>query len=162
MGDEKVVVLSGISDQGYRWLVEAGGSDDNFLTMLRMFDNDRSIFGGGMAGPKLYPGSVIHESRHRKDQLPYVLVARTAPQIDRVVATTDLGQEIVLPLSEVVEQFGLRFAAAVLPDGHGPGSVRAESQGQVIQTARQRMWPPRAPGGPGRRPAGRGVISGDS
>ena len=40
---------------------------------------------------------------------------RTAPHIDRVVATTDLGVEIVLPLSEVIGQFGLRFAAAVLP-----------------------------------------------
>jgi hypothetical protein len=58
-----------------------------------------------------------------------VLLARTAPQIARVVATTDRGVEIELRLSEVVEQFGLRFAAAVLPDAHGPGSIRAESDG---------------------------------
>ena len=68
-----------------------------------------------------------------------MLVARTAPHIDRVAATTDLGVEIVLKLSDVIDQFGLRFAAAVLPDGHGPGFIRAESQGDVIHTARQRM-----------------------
>jgi len=148
-------VLSGVSDQGYRWLVEAGGSDDDFMTMLRLFDGARRVFGGGMGGPKLYPGTVIHESRNRKDDLPYVLVARTAPHIDRVVATTDLGFEIVLPLSGVIDQFGLRFAAAVLPDGQGPGSIRAESQGQVIHTARRSM-PRRAPGGAGWLPADRG------
>jgi hypothetical protein len=147
--DHQVQVLSGVSDQGYRWLVEAGGSEDNFSTMLRMFDGDRRVFGGGMGGPKLYPGTVIHESRHRKDDLPYVLVARTAPHIDRVVASTDLGVEIVLPLSEVIGQFGLRFAAAVLPDGHGPGSIRAESQGEVIHTARQWMHRRPASGGAG-------------
>ena len=118
------------------------------MTMLKMFDDDRMIFGGGMAGPKLYPGTVIHESRHRKDELPYVLVARTAPQIDRVVATTGLGVEVVLPLSEVFGQFGLRFAAIVLPDGQGPGSIRAESGGKVVETRRQWMPAPSAPGGP--------------
>ena len=79
-----------------------------------------------------------------------MLVARTAPIVDRVVATTDRGVEIVLALSAVIDHFGLRFAAAVLPDGPRPGTIRAESHGEVIQTALQRMPPGRsAPGAAG-------------
>lgn len=154
--DHQVEVLSGVSDQGYQWRVEAGGTDDNFLTMLRMTRDGQLVFGGGMAGPKLYPDTVMHESRHRKDDLPYVIVVRTAPGVDRVMVTTNLGLEIELGLSAVNVQFGLRFAAEVLPAGHAPGSVRAESQGQVLQTARQWMPPvrPRRSGGSGVIPAG--------
>ena len=75
-------------------------------------------------------------------------------QVDRVVVTTDRGTEIELPLSEIIDQFGLRFAAAVLPDGHGPGSIRAEAHGLTLQTQQQPM--------PRRRPAGgSGWISAD-
>ena len=143
--DDQVMVLAGRCEQGYTWEVEAGGPDENFLTMMSVFHDGRRVHRGGMAGPKLYPGSVINEYRGRKDALPYVIVARTAPQVDRVVVTTDRGAEIELPLSEIIDQFGLRFAAAVLPDGHGPGSIRAEAHGLTLQTQQQPM--PRRPSG---------------
>ncbi len=145
--------MSGVSDQGYLWTIEAGGSDDNFMITLRLFKDGRRVFGGGMAGAKLFLGTVIHSSHHRKDDLPWVIVARTAPEIDRVLATTNLDAEIDLPLSEVIDQFGLRFTACVLPEGHTPGSIRAESHGQVVQSTRQRTAPRRRPGFSGSLPA---------
>ncbi len=128
--DEPVKVLNGVCKQGYRWQVDASGIDADFMTMMLMFDADgRQLHGGGMGGPKLYPGSVINEYRGRNDDWPYVVVARTAPRVDRVVATTDQGTELELQLSEVIDSFALRFAAAVLPMGHGPASISAEAGG---------------------------------
>jgi hypothetical protein len=69
-------------------------------------------------------------------------MARTAPVVDRVVATTDRGSEITLELSPPIVPFGLRFALAALPAGEAPGSIRVEQGGVVLETMRQ--WvPPR-------------------
>ncbi|MGH3397064.1 MAG: hypothetical protein ACRDPO_20480, partial [Streptosporangiaceae bacterium] len=77
--------------------------------------------------------------RGRTDDLPYFVMARTRPEVDRVVATTTRGTEVPLALSPVVEAFGLRFAAAALPGGEEPGSLRAERAGAVLQTLPQPM-----------------------
>ncbi len=90
----------------------AGGSDTEFSSMIEISRGGRRIAGSGMAGPKLYPHSVIHEFRGWTDDLPYVVLARTAPQIDRVVATTDAGTEIELPLSAIVFWPAVRCGAA--------------------------------------------------
>ena len=76
-------------------------------------------------------------------------MARTAPIVDRVVAITDHGTEIILELSLPIQRFGLRFAVAALPDGESPGSIRAERGGVVLESQRQWVpasWPPVEPG----------------
>lgn len=130
-------VLSGVARGGLRWVVVASGSDEDFYTMLNVYQDGRQVAGSGFGGPKLGPGSVINEWRGRKDHLPYFVMARTRPDVDRVVATTLSGTEITLALSPVVH--GLRFAAAALPDGEEPGSLRAERAGVVLQARPQPM-----------------------
>lgn len=130
-------VLAGSSPPDLTWRVMAGGSDTEFSTMIQISRNGRTVAGSGMAGPKLYADSVINEFRGWSDDLPCVVLARTAPQIDRVVATTDAGSEIELPLSGIV--FGLRFAAALLPEGEGPAAIRAERDGVVVEVKPQPM-----------------------
>lgn len=137
-----IEVLSGTGTPDLRWTVVAGGTDDDFFTSLNVFRGERQLAGGGMAGPKLYGDSVINEYRGRTDDLPYVVMARTDPTIDRVVAVTANAVEVVLALSPVVERFGLRFAAAVLPVGERPGTIRAERAGYVIETRSQPMPAP--------------------
>lgn len=139
---ELVEVLSGTSAPDLRWTVVAGGTDDDFFTALNVFRGEQQLAGGGMAGPKLYGDSVMNEYRGRTDDLPYVIMARTDPSIDRVVAVTATSVEVVLALSPVVERFGLRFAAAFLPVGERPGTIRAERAGHVIETRPQPMPEP--------------------
>lgn len=134
---DPVEVLTGISPPDLTWRVMAGGSNMEFSSMIEISRGLRRVAGSGMSGPKLYPNSVIHEFRGWTDDLPYVVLARTAPEIDRVVATTDAGTEIELPLSPVI--FDLRFGAALLPDGEGPASIRAELGGVVVEVKQQRM-----------------------
>jgi hypothetical protein len=143
MSGNEVEVLAGTAEGGLRWLVVAYGDPEDLCTLLRVYSGDDLVVGGsGFGGPALYPDSVINEWRGRTGDLPCFVMARTLPEADRVVATTDRGAEVVLDLSEPFEQFGLRFAAAALPAGHGPGSIRVERDGTVLESRPQPM-PPR-------------------
>ena len=144
--DDAVEVLSGSAAPGLRWVVVAYGDDDDLYTLLRVYRGDRTVVAGsGFGGPALAPGSVLAEWRGRTDDLPFFVMARTSPAVDRVVAITDRGSEVTLALSPPVDRFGLRFAAAALPDGEQPAGLRAECQGTVLEGVPQRMPPPRRP-----------------
>lgn len=137
-----VEVLSGIAPGGLHWVVVCRPGMGELYTLLRVYSGAEIVVAGsGFGGPKLWPGTIMHEWRGRTDELPYFVMARTRPDVERVVATTDLGLEVDLELSEPVEQFGLRFAAAALPDGHGPMSIRAESGDTVLETLPQPVPP---------------------
>jgi hypothetical protein len=147
LAGEPVEVLSGTADGTLRWVVITWGGDEDLYTMLHVYRGDQQVAGSGFGGPKLYPGQVMNEWRGQSDGLPYFVMARTAPDVDRVVATTDRGTEVVLALSPPVERFGLRFAAAALPEGERPGSIRAERGGDALLARPQPVPPPRrAPG----------------
>jgi D-erythronate 2-dehydrogenase len=138
--DDPVEVLSGTAPGGLRWVVVVSGDDEDLYTMLQVYRDDQKVVAGsGFGGPRLPSDSVMNEWRGQTDDLPCFVMARTRPDVDRVVATTDRGSEVVLALSPPVEQFGLRFAAAALPDGERPGSLRAEREGAVLQTSPQPM-----------------------
>ena len=139
----EIQVLSGTAGEGLRFEVTCSGDDGHLSTMLRVYSGDkRVVAGSGFGGPKLQPGSVMKEWRGHTDGLPYFVMARTAPAVTRVVATTDRGADVVLELSEPVERFGLRFAAAALPPGHMPARITAERDGTVLEEQPQRMPPP--------------------
>jgi len=134
--------MAGTLDSGLRWVVVVQGDEHELSTMLHVYDGDRLLAGSGFGGPPLYGGSLMNEYRGRTDDLPWFVMARTAPVVDRVVATTDRGSEITLELSPPIVPFGLRFALAALPAGEAPGSIRVEQGGVVLETMRQ--WvPPR-------------------
>lgn len=144
--DDPVEVLSGRAEPGLRWVVVAYSSEDEVYTLLRVYrDGALVVAGSGFGGPGVAAGSVLNEWHGRTDDLPFFVMARVAPEVDRVVATTDGGTEVTLALSAPVDGFGLRFAAAALPDGERPASLRAESGGAVLASSRQRMPPPRRP-----------------
>lgn len=144
-GDE-VEVLSGTAPGGLRWVVVVSGDDGDLYMLLRVYRGDRKVVAGsGFGGPKVASGSVMTEWRGRTDDLPSFVMARTLPDVDRVVATTDRGSEVVLALSPPVDRFGLRFAATALPHGEQPGNIRAERNGTVLETRPQPMGRPRPP-----------------
>jgi hypothetical protein len=145
---DPVEVLLGTENSGLRWVVVASGDDEDLYTMLHIYRGDQELAGSGFGGPKLHAGSVANEWRGKTDDLRYFVMARTSPIVDRVIATTDLGSEIVLAMSPLIERFGLRFAAAALPEGERPASLRAEREGTALETRPQPMPPP----GPPRHP----------
>ena len=80
---------------------------------------------------------VRHQWRGRTDNQPWFVMACAGPEVTRAVATTDRGTEVELALSEVVRIHGVRYAVADLPGGQGPGSIRAEVEGTVVDTRPQ-------------------------
>jgi hypothetical protein len=140
--NDPVDVMGGTLDSGLRWVVAVQGDEHELFTMLHVYDGDRLLAGSGFGGPPLYGGSLVSEYRGRTDDLPWFVMARTAPVVDRVIATTDGGTEITLELSPPIDRFDLRFGVAALPTGEAPGSIRVEQGGIVLDTIRQ--WvPPR-------------------
>jgi hypothetical protein len=132
-------VLAGTTETGLRWIVTVEGDGPDLYTMLHVYERDRQVAGSGFAGPTRHDGALMHEWRGRTDGLPSFVMARVSPLVDRVVATTDRGSEVTLALSPVIEPYGLRFAAAPLPDGERPGRLRAERAGTVLATRIQPM-----------------------
>ena len=142
--NDSVEVLSGVAEPGLRWAVTVHGDDRDLHTWLHVYAGDRLVASSGFGGPPLYGGSLMNDYRGRTDDLPWFVMARAAPVVDRVVATTDLGSEVTLALSPSIERFGLRFAVAALSAGEGPSSLRVEHNGSVLETMRQWVPPPRS------------------
>jgi hypothetical protein len=141
---DEIEVLSGNAGDTLHWVVVCSGDNEDLYTLLRVYDGKTVVVAGsGFGGPALQPGSAMSEWRGRTDDLPYFVMARTEPAVTKVVATTEQGLDVELSLSEPVERFGLRFAAAALPAGHSPLHIRAERDGTVVDERPQRMPPPR-------------------
>jgi len=126
-----------------RWRILVRGDEQELFTMIQVHQGSRRVVAGsGFGGPPLYPGQLISNWRGRTDDLPYFVMNRSDPVIDRVVAITDRGTEVELSMSPVIAPFGLRFSAAGLPEGEAPSRLRAERDGTVIVDMDSRM-PPR-------------------
>ncbi len=149
---DEVEVLTG-SAGSLRWAVFCSPDNESpgyLFTMLRVWSgDDLLVAGSGFGGAKLQPGALFSEWRGRTDDLPFFVMARASPLVERMVATTDRGLEVELTLSEPVGQYGLRFAAAGLPEGYEPASLRAETAAGA-ETRPQRIPPRRRPPGAGR------------
>ncbi len=122
-----------------RWQVWAGGDQDALMTMLHVFNGGRLVACSGFGGPALPPHLKVHEWRGRTDDLPYFVMARTAPEVSGLVAVTDRGTHVELTMGEVDNRFGLRFAAAGLPDGEGPGVLLIVVNGRPAGSIEQPM-----------------------
>jgi hypothetical protein len=138
--DDEVEVLSGRHGE-LTWQVLVSGTAEDLMTMLHVRHGERLLQASGFGGPALYPGELVNEWRGRTDELPYFVMARTDPTIDRLVAVTDCGTEVELAVSEPVAAFGLRFAAAGLPDGEAPGRLVAWREGAVVEDTATPMPP---------------------
>ncbi|CCH89207.1 protein of unknown function [Modestobacter italicus] len=122
------------------WQVWAGGTATDLMTMLKILLGGQLVDASGFGGPALYSNEKVNEWWGRADDLPYFVMARSAPVVSRLVAVTDRGTRIELELSKVDPRFGLRFAAAGLPDGEGPGVLLVEVDGQPHGFLRQAMF----------------------
>jgi hypothetical protein len=147
---EGTEVFYGGAAEGLRWIVRTSDHDDDRgrTTMLHVYRGDVHLSGSGFGGVQLREGEVLHEWRGRTDDQPWFVMACTAPEVTRVVATTDRGAEVELALSPVVRIHGVRYAVADLPRGHGPGSIVAEVNGTTVENVSQPVFTP-PPGTPG-------------
>jgi hypothetical protein len=90
---ELPVVAEGESTGGERWYLRAGGSTEEYGSMLETVHADGRRDQGGMGGPALYPGELLNVYVGRADQGPLRVVVRTDPQVQRLRLQSEGGAQ---------------------------------------------------------------------
>ncbi len=135
-------VLVGESPDGVRWVVRAGpGADGGFYTSIGRSFGDATAE-SGMGGDKLSPGQVIDCWIGKASGTPLFVMARTAPQVQRVTVVLASGFRRDLSMSPVIEDFDLRFTAGRLPDDDPPVSMEVAVDGSETQVHGLSLNPP--------------------
>ncbi|GGV05984.1 hypothetical protein GCM10010260_49270 [Streptomyces filipinensis] len=117
-----------------RWTVTAGAVTDGFATFLTVYGPDNAVLSstGSVAGEPS-PESPLEVSWSRADGTPLFVIARTVPDVERVVAVTTGDEQIELSLSPVVAPFRARFGVAALPSGCSLTRTIALPQNTVVR-----------------------------
>jgi hypothetical protein len=129
------VIDHGMINDGTRWTLTAGGSDERYGSTLRIEDDYGVIDGGGMGGPKLwgsdrlnvYTGGNPHKG-------PRGVVVRCHPSVARILLIWDDGSsaDITACNGDIVD--GLRFGVQLVPaDAHLREVVGLAADAEVVE-----------------------------
>jgi hypothetical protein len=129
---ELAVVAEGALPSGHRWIITAGGTQDDYYTMIETVHPDGYRDEGGMGGPIMYPGRALNTYGGSDNRGLHRILARARPNVARVRLVLGSGESfslapIVVPCAEVV------VFAALLPRTCEITSVDAISaEGKII------------------------------
>lgn len=142
-GETSVLVLEGRGPEGLRWeLYASEDPDGQFLTEIWRQQGEY-VARSGAKGTKLYPGKLVNYSIGKADGTPEFVIARAAPEVRSVTAVGLNGDEYPLILTDVFEQFSLRFGATPIPDHDDVVEVRTDPPTAVPQPRRNYRQMPR-------------------
>ena len=131
---ELAVVAEGALPSGHRWIVTAGGTRDDYYTMLETVHPDGHRDEGGMGGPPLYPDSVMNTYTGGAEGGPRRIVVRADPRVARVRVQLASGERVELPPLATRPDVGVSFFATLLPQTAGLVSVTAlDAGGEVLE-----------------------------
>ena len=124
-GDSRTEVLTGHESDGGTWRILAWQQrQDDLMTTLH-YERGPARCAGGFGGPALRGADPVAYSSGTSTNTPPNVVARTAPSVASVFAALASGREVALQISPPIAQFGLRFAAAILPEHDALTGMRA-------------------------------------
>lgn len=154
--DSRTEVLTGHESDGGTWRVLAWQErQDDLMTTLH-YERGPARCAGGFGGPALHGADPLAYSVGTSTNTPPNVVARTASAVTALFAVLASGREIALQLSPPITQFGLRFAAAILPEHDSLTEMRAHlDDGTQWSTANRVPLPEKIAGsGHGWQPGG--------
>ena len=141
------VVLEGREPDGTTWAVDVRPDptcDDGLYTFVRRTAVDGRSARSGMGGPKLYGDGVVNVWAGKSDGTPPFVLIRGVPSIEEATVLTNGGETVHVTLSPEIEEFGLRFGAAALPEDDPPETLSVRlGDGRVVQG--DVPWPKRPP-----------------
>jgi hypothetical protein len=133
--DDLAILAEGDLPTGEHWILRAGGTPEDFYTMLETVHPDGHRDEGGMGGPPLEPGSLMNTYTGGSDQGLRRVVVRASPQVRIVRVGLASGEPIDLSPLAADPQSGLSFFATLLQPDLGLVSVTAfNADGHVLHT----------------------------
>jgi len=109
------VVAEGDLPTGEHWAVKAGGTAEDYYTLLETVHPDGHRYEGGMGGPPLYPGRSLNTYTGGDDRGLRRILARTGPQVRWLRMELASGEVRELqPVGRDTAR-GLNFFAVLLP-----------------------------------------------
>jgi hypothetical protein len=109
------VVAEGETSRGEHWYLKAGGSPDDYYTMLKTVHPDGRWDEGGMGGSALYAGSLFNTYTGRADGGPLRVIVRADPSVRRLRFHSANGESCdLLPVGNDPAA-RVTFFAALLP-----------------------------------------------
>lgn len=127
------VVAQGGGPGGERWFLKAGGSPDDYDSMIETVHPDGHRDEGGMGGPALYPGQLLNSYAGRADQGPLRIIVRADPRVQRLRLRSELGDHRYLLVCAHDPDVGLNFFATLLPwTADITGLDGLDADGQVL------------------------------
>jgi hypothetical protein len=125
------VIAEGDAPGGELWYLRAGGSAENYYTLLETVHPDGHRDEGGMGGPLLWPGHSLNVYTGRSDRGLLRVVVRADRKVRRLYFQSEKGEWCDLPPVEEDADLGVTFFAILLPWTTGVASMRgfdADSQ----------------------------------
>src|SRR6185437_1666256 len=86
------IVAEGDAPAGERWYLRAGGSPDDYYTMLETAHPDGRRDSGGMGGPVLYPGQLLNVYTGRASPRLLRVIVRADPRVAMMRFQSELGE----------------------------------------------------------------------
>ena len=128
------VIDHGTIENGTRWTLTAGGSDDRYGSMLHIEDDHGVIDGGGMGGPKLWGNArlnVYTGGNPRKG--PRGVVVRCHPSVERILLVWEDGTSTDITACNGDTVDGLRFGVELVPRDARLREVVGVANGEVVE-----------------------------
>jgi hypothetical protein len=130
---ELPVVARGETARGERWFLKAGGTAEDYYSMVETVHRDGHRDEGGMGGPALYPGHLLNVYTGRADQGPLRVVVRADPRVRRIRFQSARGERCEMPVSARDQAVGVNLFATLLPWTTGVTSMQGlDDGGQVL------------------------------
>ena len=133
------VVAEGDAPAGERWYLKAGGSADDYYTMLETVHPDGHRDEGGMGGPVLYPHRLLNVYTGRADPGLLRVIVRADPRVRRLRFRSQLGERCEMRSVGEDVVLDVTFFAILLPWQTGLVSLQAlDGDGQVLLDSSKR------------------------
>jgi len=133
------VIATGETSAGERWYLKAGGSADDYYTMLETVHPDGHRDEGGMGGPVLYPGRLLNLYTGRADTGPLRVIARADQRVRQLRFRSQRGEQCETRPAAADGELGATFFAVLLPWDNELASIEAlDADGQVLEEGRIR------------------------
>jgi hypothetical protein len=131
---ELAIIAEGDGTAGERWYLKAGGSAEDYYTLLETIHPDGHRDEGGMGGPVLYPGRLLNVYTGRADQGPLRVVVRADPRVLRLRLQSEMGEWCDMLSVGADADLGVNFFAILLPWRTGLVAIQAlGAGGQVLE-----------------------------